>query len=132
MVSATVENLVQRKIHVAMHNYKAYMRSVTRLSEDAMQFTDTFEKAQAKLVAMNTKAVELAEEQTKAAFAYTRDVLAAKTPEAFWAVQQNFMKTQQDAATKQFEAMQAFYGEWMKDAAAPVADVVKAAGRKAA
>jgi hypothetical protein len=97
-----------------------------------MQFTESFEKAQAKLVAMNTKAVEMAEDNTKAAFAYARDVLSAKTPEAFWAVQQNFLKTQQDVAAKQFEAMQSFYADFMKDAAAPVAEAVKSAGRKAA
>jgi hypothetical protein len=97
-----------------------------------MQFTETFEKAQTKLVEMNTKAVEMAEANTKTAFAYARDVLAAKTPEAFWTVQQNFLKAQQDAAAKQFEAMQSFYGEWMKDAAAPMAEAVKATTRKAA
>jgi hypothetical protein len=97
-----------------------------------MQFNDTIEKTQAKFLALNTKAVEMAEDNSKAAFAYARDVLAAKTPEAFWAVQQNFFKSQQDVATKQFETMQSFYADWMKEAGAPVEDMLKPARRKAA
>ncbi len=97
-----------------------------------MQFNETFEKTQAQFAALNTKAVELAEVNTTAAFAYTRDVLAAKTPEAFWAVQQSFFKTQQDAATKQTEAFGTFYADWFKQASAPLADVMKPFMNKAA
>jgi hypothetical protein len=84
-----------------------------------MQFNESFEKSKAKVLALNTKAVEIAEDNTKAAFAFAREALAAKTPEAFWAVQQDYFKKQQDAAFKQAEAVSAIYAEWMKDAAVP-------------
>ena len=97
-----------------------------------MQFTDSFEKTKAQFAALNTKAVEMAEDNTKTVFAFTRDVLAAKTPEAFWAVQQSFMKTQQEAAAKQAEAMKAFYADWLKETSAPMADAFKPFFGKAA
>jgi hypothetical protein len=90
-----------------------------------MQFNDTIAKTQTQLAALNTKAVEFAEDSTKAAFAFTREVLAAKTPEAFWAVQQSFFKTQADAVTKQSEAFGKFYADWVKETAAPMADAMK-------
>jgi hypothetical protein len=97
-----------------------------------MQFTDSFEKSKAQFAALNTKAVELAEDNTKAVFAYTRDVLAAKTPEAFWAVQQSFAKSQQEAMTKQAEAVKTFYADWLKETSAPMADALKPFFGKAA
>jgi hypothetical protein len=90
-----------------------------------MQFTESFEKTKAQITALNTKAVEMAEDNTKAVFAYTRDVLAAKTPEAFWAVQQSFMKSQQDVVAKQAEAMKTMYADWLKETSAPMADAMK-------
>jgi hypothetical protein len=90
-----------------------------------MQINDTFEKTQAQLASLNTKAVEFAEDNAKAAFAYTREVLASKTPEAFWAVQQSFFKTQQDVVTKQTETFGKFYADWLKDVQAPLADAMK-------
>lgn len=90
-----------------------------------MQINETFEKTQAQITSLNVKAVEFAEDNTKAAFAFTREVLAAKTPEAFWAVQQSFLKSQQDAMVKQSEAFGKFYADWLKDTSAPLADVMK-------
>jgi hypothetical protein len=97
-----------------------------------MQLTDTFEKSKAQLVAANSKAMEFAEENTKAAFAFTRDVLAAKTPEHFFSVQQSYLKAQQEAALRQAEALNKLYADWLKDAAAPVADALKPLMPKAA
>jgi hypothetical protein len=90
-----------------------------------MQINETLEKTQTQFVVLNTKAVELAEDNVKAAFAFTREVLAAKTPEAFWAVQQSFFKTQQEAVTKQTEAFGKFYADWIKETSAPVAEAMK-------
>lgn len=97
-----------------------------------MQFNDTFAKTQTQFAALNTKAVEFAEDNTKTAFAFTRDVLAAKTPEAFWAVQQSFFKAQQDSMTKQSEAFGKFYADWLKETSAPLADAMKPFMGKAA
>lgn len=97
-----------------------------------MQFNDTAAKTQTQFVALNTKAVEFAEDNTKAAFAFTRDVLAVKTPEAFWALQQSFLKTQQDAVTKQTEAFGKFYADWLKETSAPMAEAMKPFMGKAA
>ncbi len=97
-----------------------------------MQINDTFEKAQSQFTSLNAKAVEFAEDNSKAAFAYTRDVLAAKTPEAFWAVQQSFFKSQQDVVTKQTEAFGKFYADWLKETSAPVAEAFKPFLNKAA
>jgi hypothetical protein len=90
-----------------------------------MQINDSFQKTQAQFASLNSKAVEFAEDNTRAAFAYTREVLAAKTPEAFWAVQQSFFKTQQDVVAKQTEAFSTFYADWLKDTSAPMADAMK-------
>jgi hypothetical protein len=97
-----------------------------------MQINETIEKTQAQFATLNTKAVEFAEDNTKAVFAYTREVLAAKTPDAFWAVQQSFFKTQQDVVAKQTEAFGKFYADWLKDTSAPMAEVMKPFLNKAA
>ena len=97
-----------------------------------MQFNDTFEKSKSQIVALNAKAVEFAEDNTKAAFAFTKEVLSAKTPEAFWSVQQSFIKAQQEAAVKQTEAFSKFYADWLKETSAPMADAMKPFMPKAA
>ena len=76
--------------------------------------------------------MEFAEDNTKAAFAFTKDVLSAKTPVAFWSVQQSFFKAQQDVAVKQTEAMSKFYADWLKETSAPVAEAMKPFMPKAA
>lgn len=90
-----------------------------------MQFNDSFEKTKTQFATLNSKAVEIAEENTKAAFAFTRDALAAKSPEALWSLQQSFFKAQQDAITKQAETLGKFYADWLKDTSAPMADAMK-------
>ena len=90
-----------------------------------MQFNDSFEKSKSQFVALNTKAVEIAEDNTKAAFAFAREALSAKTPEALWSVQQAYLKSQQEAAVKQVEAMNKFYADWMKETSGPMAEVMK-------
>lgn len=90
-----------------------------------MQFNDTMEKSKAQVTAFNAKTVEFAEEATKAAFAFTREALNAKTPEALWSVQQNFLKAQQEAAVRQTEAMSKFYADWLKDTSSPMAEAFK-------
>jgi hypothetical protein len=90
-----------------------------------MQFNATLEKTQAQAVAFNSKAVEFAEDNTKAAFAFAREALAAKTPETLWSVQQAFVKSQQDAIVKQAEAFNSLYTEWLRDTSSPMADAMK-------
>jgi hypothetical protein len=90
-----------------------------------MQFADNFEKSKDQFVALNAKAVEFAEDNTKAAFAFTREALAAKSPEALWSLQQSFLKSQQEAAVRQTEAFGKFYADWLKQSSAPLADAFK-------
>lgn len=90
-----------------------------------MQINETIEKTQTEFAALNTKAVEIAEENAKAAFAFTREALTAKTPEALWSLQQAFFKAQQDAVTKQTEAMSKFYADWLKETSGPMAEAMK-------
>ena len=90
-----------------------------------MQFNDSIEKTKTQFATLNTKAVEIAEENTKAAFAFTREAMTAKTPEALWSLQQSFFKSQQDAVTKQTEAMSKFYADWLKETSGPMADAMK-------
>jgi hypothetical protein len=91
----------------------------------AVHINDTIEKTKTQFATLNTKAVEIAEENTKAAFAFTREALSAKTPEALWSLQQSFFKTQQDAVAKQTEAMSKFYADWLKETSSPMADAMK-------
>ncbi len=90
-----------------------------------MQFNPNFEKTQAQFTAINSKAVEFAEDNAKAVFAHARDVLTAKTPESFWSLQQNFFKAQQDVATRQFEAMNGLFATVVRETSAPLADAMK-------
>jgi hypothetical protein len=97
-----------------------------------MTFNDSFEKSKAQLLAANSKAMEFAEENTKAAFAFTRDVLNAKTPESILSVQQGYFKSQQEAALRQAEALNKLYADWLKGSASPVSEALKPYFPKAA
>jgi hypothetical protein len=97
-----------------------------------MQFNDTIEKSKTQFIAVNSKAMEYAEENTKAAFAFTRDVLTAKTPENFFALQQSYFKSQQEAALRQAEALSKLYADWLKETAGPAAEAFKPFMPKAA
>jgi hypothetical protein len=97
-----------------------------------MQFIDTFEKSKTQFVAANSKAMEFAEENTKAAFAFTREAFTAKTPESFFSLQQSYLKSQQEAAVRQIEALNALYADWLKVSATPVTEAFKPLMPKAA
>ncbi len=90
-----------------------------------MHINDTFEKTKTQFASLNTKAVEIAEENTKAAFAFARDAMAARTPEALWSLQQAYLKSQQEAVTRQAESFGKFYADLLKDAGSPMADAMK-------
>jgi hypothetical protein len=97
-----------------------------------MQFNETLEKSKSQFLAVNSKAMEYAEENTKAAFAFTREVLTAKTPESFFSLQQSYLKAQQEAAVRQAEALGKLYADWLKETSVPVADAFKPFMPKAA
>jgi hypothetical protein len=97
-----------------------------------MSINETVEKSQAQFVALNAKAMDFAEANTKAVFGFAREALAAKTPESFWSLQQTFMKSQQEAAVKQVEQFNSFYADWLKQTSAPMAEAMKPFMAKAA
>jgi hypothetical protein len=97
-----------------------------------MSINETVEKSQAQFVALNAKAMDFAEANTKAVFGFAREALATKTPESFWSLQQTFMKSQQEAAVKQVEQFNSFYADWLKQTAAPMAEAMKPFMAKAA
>lgn len=60
-------------------------------------------QAQARLTEIQAKGVEAAEHNSKSAFAFVRDALAAKSPETFFSLQQDFFKAQQEVALRQVQ-----------------------------
>jgi hypothetical protein len=87
--------------------------------------TDVFEQSKTQFVAFNAKAVEFAEDNSKAAFAFAKEAMAAKSPENLWSLQQAFLKAQQETAVRQVETFGKFYADWMKANSSPFADALK-------
>ena len=84
-----------------------------------MQFNDTFEKTKAQFVALNTKAVEFAEENTKAAFAFTREVLPPRPQKPSGRSSSLSSSPSRKPLCKQTEAMSKFYADWLKETSGP-------------
>ena len=74
---------------VARQNFDA-------LSQSAKQVQEGF-------VSLQSKGVAYAESNAKAVFSFWRDAVSAKSPEALFNLQQDFVKAQTDAAVKQFQ-----------------------------
>jgi hypothetical protein len=89
-------------------------------------FTNSaFETTKTQLAAANVQAIEFAETNTKAAFAFAREALAAKSPETLWSLQQAYLKAQQEAAVAQSQALAKSYADMFKVGANPLADALK-------
>jgi hypothetical protein len=106
-------------------NYIGFMSTGKRKAMSSTLTTNAFESVQTQFTALTSKAVDVSEQNTKSVFAFAREALAAKTPEAFFKAQQEFFKSQQAFAAKQAEELYAFYAECIKQAPVPFADAFK-------
>lgn len=75
---------------------------------------------QARLTDLQAKGLDIAETNAKAFFAFWRDAAVAKTPEALFALQQDFVKSQAEVAVKQFQDLNGVAVALVREAAAPV------------
>ena len=75
---------------------------------------------QARFADLQAKGMDIVEANTKAVLAFWREATAVKTPEALFALQQDFLKAQSEAAMKQFQEMNSVTVALVRDAAAPV------------
>jgi hypothetical protein len=75
---------------------------------------------QARFAELQTKGMDIAEANTKAFFAFWRDATTAKSPEALFTLQQDFVKAQSEATLKQLQDLNAVTVALVREAAAPV------------
>jgi hypothetical protein len=101
-----VGSFVRCKINIALQRKTPYLHPINRNAKGSpMQFTENFEKSQAQVQAISAQAMTFAEENTKAGFAFVREAMSVKSPDAFWSMQQSFFRAQQEAATRQAETL---------------------------
>ena len=82
---------------------------------------------QARFSDLQAKSLEIAESNAKATFAFLRDVMTVKSPDAFVSLQQSFFKLQSEAAMSQAQDLNAMTVALMRDVASPLqANVGKA------
>ena len=91
---------------------------VARQNFDAM--SQSAKQVQEGFTALQSKGVAYAESNAKALFAFWRDAVAVKSPEALFNLQQDFFKNQSEAAVKQFQDLNSATLAFVKDSAAPV------------
>ncbi len=77
---------------------------------------------QTRFADLQLKGVEYAEANTKAAFAFFREAVATKSPDAFFSLQQAFLKSQSEVLVRQFQDINTLALSVVRDAAAPVQD----------
>lgn len=90
--------------------------------ENLEAMTSAANLAKSRIAELQLKSMEIAETNTKAAFAFARDVLSAKSPETFVTLQQDFFKSQQEAALRQFQEVNSLTLGLFRELAAPVQD----------
>jgi hypothetical protein len=77
---------------------------------------------QARFAEMQMKGVEMAEANAKSVFAFWRDALAVKSPEAFLSLQQNYMKSQAETMMRQAQDLNAMGAALVREVSAPMQD----------
>lgn len=80
---------------------------------------------QERLAALQAKSLSYFEANTKAVLDFWREAATAKSPEALFALQQGFFKSQSEVAVKQFQDLNDATVALVRDAAAPVQDGLK-------
>lgn len=78
--------------------------------------------AKSRFAELQMKGVEIAEVNTKAAFAFVRDAMAVKSPETLVTLQQDFFKAQQDVLMRQFQDVNSLTLAILRDLSAPLQD----------
>lgn len=100
---------------------KAAFSGETGVAKESLDAINQSAKAyQARFADLQAKGMDIAEANAKAVFAFWRSATAAKTPEALFAVQQDFFKAQSEAAMKQFQELNSVTSAMVREAAAPV------------
>ncbi len=80
---------------------------------------------QARFADLQAKGAEMFEANTKAVLGFWKDAAAVKSPEALFALQQGFFKSQSEVAVKQFQELNDVATALVREAAAPVQDGFK-------
>lgn len=80
---------------------------------------------QTRMADIQAKGLAIFESNTKALLGFWRDAAAVKSPEALFALQQNFFKSQSEVAVKQFQELNDATVALVREAAAPVQEGFK-------
>lgn len=100
---------------------KAAFSGDNTVAKESLDVINQSAKAcQARLADLQAKGMDIAEANAKAVFAFWRNATAVKTPEALFALQQDFFKAQSEAAMKQFQELNSVTTALVREAAAPV------------
>ncbi len=75
---------------------------------------------QARFADLQAKGLEIAEANTKAIFAFWREATSVKTPDALFALQQDFVKAQSEVSLKQFQDINTVTVAMVRETTAPV------------
>jgi hypothetical protein len=75
---------------------------------------------QARFADLTAKSVDIAETNTKAFFSFWRDVSAVKSADALFALQQDYVKAQSEAAMKHFQDINTVTVALVREASAPM------------
>ncbi len=75
---------------------------------------------QARFADLQAKGMDIVEANTKAVLSFWREATAVKSPEALFALQQDFVKAQSETALKQFQEINSVTVALVREAAAPV------------
>ena len=113
MARQTIEHVtkfVANQPAVAKHNRDAITDNLKQAAE----------LAQGNATESQAKALDLIEQNTKALFAYVRELSTIRTPEAFWALQQQFITTQSAATLRQSQEVNTYAVGMLREFANPV------------
>lgn len=120
--SKTPVELATEFVSESIENAKAAFggEDVTKEGVEALNKSASF--YQSRFADLQLKGMEYAEANTKAAFAFWREAVSAKSPEALFSLQQSFLKSQSEAVARQFKDMNTLTLSLVRDAAVPMQD----------
>lgn len=121
-IPAAFREATEKSIEQARQAY-AKVKSAAEDASDLME--DTFETSRQGMVEFNHKAVDAAKANTDAAFAFMKDLMAAKSLAEAIELQSTYTRQQFDALSTQSKDMQEFVTKLSSDVTAPVKEAVE-------
>ena len=115
---------VERATDFVAESFETAKSAMEGETAAAVESVEALSKAtttyQARLTDLQAKSLEIVESNAKSTFAYFRDVMAVKSPDAFVALQQDFFKAQSETAMSQAQDLNAMTAALFRDVASPL------------